>query len=209
MRYFALNISVPGVAMDKRQLSGSKISVFVAICALSVLALRADAPRGWHLAGSKAAEYETNVDADQSYQGQGSASLKSKGTAVDGFGTLMQSISAEKYKGSKVRLSGLVKSEDVTHWAGLWMRVDKGTEALAFDNMQKRGIRGTTGWQRYYVVLDVPKDATKIAFGILLSGPGSVWLNNPKLEIVSTDEASTNVPEQILPESPVNLQFVP
>jgi hypothetical protein len=72
--------------MDKRQLSGSKISVFVAICALSVLALRADAPRGWHLAGSKAAEYETNVDADQSYQGQGSASLKSKGTAGDGFG---------------------------------------------------------------------------------------------------------------------------
>ncbi len=194
--------------MNKPQLSRFKISVFAAICAMSVLALRADAPRGWHLAGSNPAEYETNVDAGQSYQGQGSASLKSKGTAADGFGTLMQSISAEKYKGNKVRLSGLVKSEDVTHWAGLWMRVDKGAEVLSIDNMQNRGIKGTTGWQRYYVVLEVPKDATKIAFGILLSGPGSVWLNSPKLEIVDVDETSTNLPEQILPESPVNLQFV-
>ena len=121
----------------------------------------------------------------------------------------MQSISAEKYKGSKVRLSGLVKSEEVTDWAGLWMRDDKRSEVLAFDNMQNRGIRGTTGWQRYYVVLDVPKDATQIAFGILLSGPGLVWLNDPKPEIVNADEAPTNMPEQILPESPVNLQFVP
>ena len=121
----------------------------------------------------------------------------------------MQSISAEKYKGSKVRLSGLVKSEDVTHWAGLWMRVDKGGEMLSLDNMQNRGIKGTTGWQRYYVVLEVPKDATKIAFGILLSGPGSVWLDGPKIEIVDVDEPSTNMPEQILPESPVNLQLVP
>ena len=194
--------------MNKRQLSRFKILGFAAICAVSVLALRADAPRGWFLAGSNPAEYETGVDASQSYQGQGSASLKSKGTAVDGFGTLMQNISAEKYKGSKVRLSGLVKSEDVTHWAGLWMRVDKGGEVIALDNMQNRGIKGTTGWQRYYVVLEVPKDATKIAFGILLSGPGSVWLNSPKLEIVDVDEPSTNMPEQVLPESPVNLQFV-
>ena len=91
----------------------------------------------------------------------------------------------------------------------LWMRGDKRSEVLAFDNIQNRGIRGTTGWQRYYVVLDVPKDATQIAFGILLSGPGLVWLNDPKPEIVNADEASTNMPEQILPESPVNLQFVP
>jgi len=52
------------------------------------------------------------------------------------------------------------------------MRGDKGTEVIAFDNMQKRAINGTTGWQRYEVVLDVPKDATVVAFGILLNGGG-------------------------------------
>ena len=72
--------------MNKRQLSRFKISAFASIFALSVLASRADAPRGWHLAGSEPAEYEAKVDTDQYYQGYGSASLKSKGTAVDGFG---------------------------------------------------------------------------------------------------------------------------
>jgi hypothetical protein len=177
------------------------------VCVVSVLVLKADVPRGWHLAGTKPAEYEAGVDPGQAYQGHDSAFLKSKRPSVDGFGTLMQSINAEKYKGNMVRLSGLVKSEEVTGWAGLWMRVDKGTEPLAFDNMQKRPIKGTTGWQRYYVVLDVPKDATGIAFGMLLSGPGQVWLNSTKFEIIGLDMPAPNASQKSLPDKPVNLEF--
>jgi hypothetical protein len=172
------------------------------------LVLNADVPRGWHVAGTKPAEYEVGVDAGQAYQGHDSAFLKSKRPSVDGFGTLMQNINAEQYKGNKVRLSGLVKSEEVTGWAGLWMRVDKGTQLLTFDNMQKRPINGTTGWQRYYVVLDVPKDATAIAFGILLSGPGQVWLNSTKFEVVGLDVPTAVASSQkSLPDKPVNLEF--
>ena len=87
------------------------------------------------------------------------------------------------------------------------MRVDKGTEPLAFDNMQKRSISRTTGWQHYYVVLDVPKDATGIAFGILLSGPGQVWLNSTKFETVGLDVPATSASEKSLPDKPVNLEF--
>jgi hypothetical protein len=174
-----------------------------AILAMSV-AINADVPRGWLLAGSKPTEYQAGVDADQAYLGHGSAFLKSKGPSVDGFGTLMQSITAEQYRGNSVRLSGLVKSEEVTGWAGLWMRVDKGTEMLTFDNMQKRPIKGTTGWQRYYVVLDVPKDATRISFGILLQGPGQVWLNSTKFVI---DAPARGPSEKTLPDEPVNLEF--
>jgi hypothetical protein len=175
-----------------------------AVFVMSVLVTRANVPRGWHLAGSKPAEYETGVDTDQAYLGHGSAFLKSKRPSVDGFGTLMQSITAEQYRGNSVRLSGLVKSEEVTGSAGLWMRVDKGTEVLNFDNMHKRPIKGTTGWQRYYVVLNVPKDATRISFGILLQGPGQVWLNSAKFEI---DAAATGATEEALPDKPVNLEF--
>ena len=190
--------------MFKLRLSCWKTLLRVAtVCVVSVFVLNADVPRGWHLAGTKPAEYEAGVDPGQSFQGHESAFLKSKRPSVDGFGTLMQSIKAEQYKGNKVRLSGLVKSEDVTGWAGLWMRVDKGTETLAFDNMQNRPINGTTGWQRYYVVLDVPKDATGIAFGILLSGPGQVWLNSAKFEVDELDVPT----EKNLPDKPVNLEF--
>jgi hypothetical protein len=177
------------------------------VSVVSVLVLKADVPRGWHLARTKPAEHEAGVDPGQAYQGHDSAFLKSKRPSVDGFGTLMQGINAEQYKGNKVRLSGLVKSEEVTGWAGLWMRVDKGTEPLAFDNMQKRPINGTTGWRRYYVVLDVPKDATGIAFGILLSGPGQVWLNSTRFEIIALDMPASSASQKSLPDKPVNLEF--
>jgi hypothetical protein len=97
---------------------------------------------------------------------------------MEGFGTLMQSISAGKYLGSRVRLSGFVKSEEVMDWAGLWMHEDRGNTMTSFDNMQNRPIQGTTG-----VALDVPKDATRIAFGILLEGADEVWLNTTRSDV--------------------------
>jgi hypothetical protein len=194
--------------MSKLQLSPWKTLLRgTAVCVVSVLALNADVPRGWHLAGTKPAEYESGVDAEQVHQGHASAFLRSKRPSVDGFGTLMQSINAEQYQGNKVRLSGLVKSEEVTRWAGLWMRVDKGTEQLVLDNMQNRPIKGTTGWQRYYVELDVPKGATGIAFGIFLDGPGEVWLNSTKFEIVGVDVPTTSPIARSLTDKPVNLEF--
>jgi hypothetical protein len=152
------------------------------ITATAWLALAA-APQGWFLAGSKPANYDTGVDPSSPYLGRGSSFLKAKadqdgfGTDQDGFGTLMQSFSAKNYAGKRLRLSGYVKSDSVTRWAGVWMRVDGpssgGTpEILAFDNMQNRPIKGSTDWQNYQVVLDVPNLAAGISFGILLDGPG-------------------------------------
>jgi hypothetical protein len=172
-----------------------------------VLVAQATLPRGWLLAGTKPSEYEVGVDVDQMYQGHASAFLKSKTLNADGFGTLMQSIKAEQYLGRKVRLSGLVKSEEVLGWAGLWMRVDKEKSPVAFDNMENRAIKGTTGWQRYDVVLGVPKDATAISFGILLAGSGVVWLNDTKFDVVGADVPVTNTSEKVLPEKPINLEF--
>jgi hypothetical protein len=83
----------------------------------------------------------------------------------------------------------------------------KGNFPLAGHNMQRRAIKGTTGWQRYEVALDVPKEATGVAFGILLSGAGRVWLNSTKLEIVGADVPTTKMNEQKLPSKPLNLEF--
>ena len=145
----------------------------VAVLIAYSLMLEAAVPQGWHLAGSKPADYESGVDAQAQYNSHPSAYLKSKKAAAEGFGTLMQDFRAEQYAGKRLRFTALVKSENVQDWAGLWMRVDKGREAVAFDNMQQRPIEGTSGWQQYAVVLDVPQNATGIFFGVLLSGSGA------------------------------------
>jgi hypothetical protein len=179
-------------------------AVAIAVC---VLVAHASVPRGWFLAGTKPAEYEAGVDADQLHQGHASAFLKSRALSVDGFGTLMQSVRAERYIGKRVRLSGLVKSREVMSWAGLWMRVDKGKDIVAFDNMQDRPIKGTTDWHRYDVVLDVPADSTGISFGILLDGTGKVWLSGTKFDVVGAAVPSTDASDRKIPDNPVNLDF--
>jgi len=180
----------------------AEIITAVMICTLM---LYGSAPEGWTLAGSKPANYDTGVDEQVMYNRHFSVYLKFKGGEdTEGFGTLMQSFNANKYLGKRVRFSGTVKSEGVEQWAGLWMRVDKGAQSVAFDNMGNRPIKGTTGWQDYEVVLDVPKDATGIAFGILLGGSGTVWLSNVKFEEVGTEVPTTSISRQ---QQPTNLDF--
>lgn len=166
------------------------------------------APNGWSLAGSNPTNYRTGIDRADERGGLPSAYLASRGNGK-GFGTLMQSISAANYAGKRIRLRGWVKSTDVIEWAGLWMRVDKERETLAFDNMQDRAIKGAQPWNMYDVVLDVPADATSISFGVLLTGSGEVWMNDVSLEIVdmSTPATRENLTPRTLPDRPINLGF--
>lgn len=172
-------------------------------CALALYA----APSGWFLAGSNPGGYATGIDSQVVNNGHPSAYLKSNSPSAEGFGTLMQSFSAKNYAGKRLRLSAFAKSDNVKYWAGLWMRVDKGSESVAFDNMQGRPIQGTTGWQNYQVVLDVPSDATGISFGVLLAGQGAVWLNSVNLEVVGSEVTTTDQRNQPLRDEPANLNF--
>ena len=133
-------------------------------------------PPGWHVAGSARAAYVAGVDPNVARSGKPSGYLKSNQRRIDGFGTLMQKVAPQRYSGGRIRLSCHLKTKAVADWAGLWCRVDHLTSAepLAFDNMEDRPIKGTTPWTECAVVLDVPAAASNIAFGVLLSGNGTV-----------------------------------
>jgi hypothetical protein len=157
---------------------------FAVVSSLAVAA----APEGWFLAGSKRANYNAGVDQSETYNNVPGAFLQAQAD-LPGFGTLMKTVPAGNYLGERICLSAFIKSGNVTRWAGLWARVDgPGTppKVLAFDNMQNRPIKGSNTWQRYEVVLDVPESAVEISFGVLLDGPGEVWINRTSLEIVTS-----------------------
>lgn len=185
----------------------SKLVVGLVFSLACTLAVQAAAPTGWFVAGSKPSEYEAGTDAQAPYNGHPSAYLKAKVADTGGFGTLMQNFRADNYLGKRVRFSAFVKPEGIQSWAGLWMRVDKEKDSVAFDNMQDRPIKGTTGWQKYEVVLDVPQDATGIFFGVLLDGAGEVWLNSVKFEVVGSDVPTTGGKTSKLLDGPTNLDF--
>jgi hypothetical protein len=73
--------------------------------------------------------------------------------------------------------------------------------------MEDRVVTGTTARQRYQVVLDVPADASDIAFGFLLIGKGQLWVDGLRLEPVDSSVPVTSSAKPALPAAPTNLDF--
>lgn len=163
-------------------------------------------PTGWHEAGSDPGDYEMIIDHTVTYAGKGAGCIRSiDKDKARGFGTMMQSFRADAYRGKRIRMSAYGKFTNIQHWAGLWMRVDVDDKAVSFDNMQNRPFKDTQNWKRYDIVLDVPPNATKIAFGVLLHGPGTVWVDNFHIEEVDTTVPTTDIENSA--KNPRNLSF--
>jgi hypothetical protein len=182
--------------------------LFPALALLTSLAASAAIPPGWIVAGSAPTEYEFDVDTS-SPDGSKSAFIKAKPSASSsGFGTLMQMITAEDYRGGRWKLTARMRTDDAVR-AQMWMRVDGPDRKMqAFDNMESRPVSGDSAWKTYEIVLDVPADAGNIAFGFFLMGGGQVWADDFKLEKVpATTPVTAPAVGKAQPRSPVNADF--
>jgi hypothetical protein len=142
------------------------------------------------------------------------------------FACMMQSIDAQQYRGTKLKLTATLRSEDAG-CGTIWLRVDgieQGSirpdgfvsKSIRFDNMTSRKdngpISGTTGWTSRAIVLDVPAEAGSIHYGFFLRGHGKVWARNFKIEKVSEaasipEVVMTTSEQGLLPIQPINLDF--
>jgi len=55
---------------------------------------------------------------------------------------------------------------------------------VSFDNIWYTPIQGTTNWKNYEIILESPKNAANIAYGLMLSGTGYSNFKNLKIEII-------------------------
>lgn len=183
------------------------------LLSISFILFAFDLPQGWIIAGSIPTSYEMGIDSGAGQDGKNAGTIKSIEKNITGFGTLMQQCQPNRFAGKKIKMSATVKSTMVTGWAGLWLRVDQAgsTQPLSFDNMQDRPIKGNTDWKQYDIVLDVPSNASMIAFGALLSGTGQIWFDNITFQIVGDAEQITGTTNLMKPksiqEAPTNLDF--
>jgi RNA polymerase sigma factor (sigma-70 family) len=171
------------------------------------------APKGWFKNGDAGNSYEVGVDETQPWGGMPSAYAKSAGTVDGKFGGMMQTISAESFRNQRVQLTGWVKTEGADDGGGhLWLRIDGPGKILGFDNMNDRAPKGTTDWQEYSAVLDVPAEATTLNYGFFVEGKGKIWVNGVVITPVGSNVPSTDMlrtAAQTLPKNPVNLGFTP
>lgn len=96
------------------------------------------------------------------------------------FSTVTKSIEMD-FSGATVELRGFLRTEDVSDFAGLWMREDDESSVVAFDNMQSRHLNGTTAWTAYSIRLPIRSEARKLFFGVLLAGTGRAWADDLEL----------------------------
>jgi len=162
---------------------------------------------GWFAAGSEPKSYNMGTTTDDHHSGKSCAYIKSVKTDINGFGTYMQMTQVGEYLGKSVRMTGWIRSKDVKDWAGMWFRVDgdNAENTLSFDNMQDRPITGTSEWKKYEIVLDVPKEAKALAFGVLLSGTGEIFFDDMNFEILGPATGKSS--NKGMAAKPSNLDF--
>ena len=190
-----------------------KIHLSVLLLISAVTALSFIEPKGWHISGSAPEKYEIGLFKVNGHEGKACGIIRAskKGYFNDEYGSLMQVISSQKFLGKKIRMTGYMKSIGVTQWAGFYLRADKedSKEPLTFDNMRDRPVTGNTKWTQYKIELDIPLNASKIAFGAHLRGPGQIWFDDINFEVIgnSTIQATEVICDTSKKREPENLDF--
>lgn len=153
--------------------------------------------KGWFISGANPDMYQVSLDTSDPHSGTRCALLQPGPKVKDKklWSTLMQCMGPEQFRGRRLRFTMWVKTKNADS-VQPWMRIDGPEQgvSLAFDNMCKRNITGTTKWNEYSIVLDVPLDSTNICFGVILMGSGYMWLDDVSLEAVSKRVPVTDCP---------------
>lgn len=176
---------------SKNQIARFVLAIFLLV--LPLTGLSGQFFEDWNASGTNPESYEMGGDPTVAHGKEGGGFIISKEPLKEGFGTWMTEIGSEKYLGKRVRLSGYLMTEDVTNWAGLWMRVDVNDSTISFDNMMDRVVKGTSGWEKYDIVLDVPSEEASIYCGVFIQGEGSAWVDGFKIDVVGNDVLETGL----------------
>src|SRR5664279_6074176 len=101
------------------------MKTFKSIFILSMVSLlifgftSSELPKSWFRSGSKSQSYKVDTDSITFQSGKKSVCIASLDSTIEGFETVMQYCSAKNYLGTRIKMTGYIKSENVAQWACL------------------------------------------------------------------------------------------
>jgi C-terminal processing protease CtpA/Prc len=120
----------------------------------------------------------TVFDDDQIiHGGKWSVRIERNAQSAGDFSVIGRPISWE-YSGKTIEMRGFLRTENVTGYAGLWMRQDNGSEMLSLENMQGQQVKGTNDWAEYKITLPVHAETRSLVVGFLMAGTGKAWADD-------------------------------
>jgi hypothetical protein len=150
-------------------------------------------PGIWQRAGTRMDQYLFRVPEDGSPMCIGARS-----NGPHGWGQLRQEVDARPYRGKIVRVTMWVASQKAGR---IWFWVASGRQtkrkpgktpgradmATETGNLE---FRGSHPWTPVSLTMGpVRCDQEKISFGVMLDGPGDLWIYKPELEVTGTQSA--------------------
>ena len=151
--------------------------------------------RAWRQSFTSAGDYPMTTDLAITHDGNPSICFAYAGPdnasakSFAWFGHTIHYPESERYAGHTVRLSGWIKTENVSNHVQPQIRplsglMQRDSKLLAKDSMvQDKSLRGTLNWTPFSLTCDIPKNTGYIVTSFIFWGSGKVWIDTNSLEL--------------------------
>ena len=138
---------------------------------------------GWVLSGGAWDAYAVQRDVQD---GRTCWVLQPVRDAAGRYATWMRQVNAERYRGKRIRITGTTKTANATARVDFWGRVQ--AKESPGDGSGLGGewhkLPADSEWTSVGMLLDVPLSADRVEYGVGIAGPGRIWLDQAKVEVV-------------------------
>lgn len=143
-------------------------------------------PAIWQRAGNAIGDYRFRVPADADKP----ICIGARSSATQGFAQLRRIVSAEGMHGRYLHFSARVSARK----AGMvrfWLATgDERNRRGRGGDTRDAPLHGTHDWRTVHLVVGpVPAYANHVSYGFLLQGRGDAWLADPRLEVLTREQA--------------------
>ncbi|HEY7395189.1 MAG TPA: S41 family peptidase [Gemmatimonadaceae bacterium] len=136
----------------------------------------------WMLGGNSSQAYTLVSTRGSALDRSGATiALRSDTASTSAVGSITGSAPADSFRRRRVRIIADIETKNVVVGASAWLRVDGPSRSLVFDYGSDDLVKGTSTGHRE-ITLYVPAAATRIAFGLLLTGPGEATAKGLRIE---------------------------
>jgi C-terminal processing protease CtpA/Prc len=134
-------------------------------------------PVGWSASHPAA----TSLDSEIVHGSKRSLRIERTTDTPGQFSVVTRAIPVE-FEGQAIELRGFIRRENVTGYAGMWLRQDGPAGAmLQLDNMQDRHLNGSADWAEYSIRMPLNPQTRQLFLGFLLAGTGKAWVDDMQL----------------------------
>lgn len=120
---------------------------------------------------------------DPAQPAAGTRSLRIERVGVEPWGVIAQVVRDPALRGARVRFSLAVRTEGANgNGGGPYLRFHDGRGVSL--HWEKNLAQGTSPWRRMAVEFVVPPETHLVEVGAILEGPGRVWLDDARLELL-------------------------